>query len=193
MFALRLSAPLLFVALAAGCAHQAGPGGSAPTSQPAATQPATRAKGATAKAETRERPEDVIEACRALVQAYAVTRDRVDSAAYGTLFADDAEFVFGENRVRGPAAIVALMQERARNTVTRHLMTTAHIRPVDAEHAEGISYFVVFSEQPLPKNDRPIPSGGPRAVIEYHDKFVRVGKAWKIQRREVKLVFALRN
>ena len=198
MFVLRLTAPALIASLAAGCAHQqpsapaSGQPASAPTSAPATRSKGfTKIPGAKAKADEPKR-DDTVEACRALITAYAVTRDQVDSDAFGALFADDAEFVFGKNHVKGPAAIVALMQERAKGTTTRHLMTTAHIKSIDADHAEGVSYFVVFSEPPMKKGGQPIPSEGPRAIIEYHDKFVRKAGVWKFARREVKLVYALR-
>ena len=190
------------LALVAACANGATTPAPIPATAPAsqaaaAAQSASMAAKSAAQAAAAEAtaPSDaeIIAACRTLVEGYAIARDQVNAEAFGALFKDDAEFVFGKNRVQGTAAIVALMQERARNTLTRHLMTTTHITPVDASNAKGLSYFVVFSEAPAPKEDRPIPSAGPRAVIEYHDQFERIGDAWKIKRREVKLVYVLRD
>ncbi|MEM7674681.1 MAG: nuclear transport factor 2 family protein [Myxococcota bacterium] len=128
-------------------------------------------------------------ACRNLISAYAVARDRLDTEAYVALFAEKAEFVFGKNRVVGPAAIGALMQERAKGALTRHHMTTSHIEQLDAHHARGISYFMVFSEPAKNAQPLPMPSSGPQAVAEYHDRFVKVDGQWLFERREVKLVF----
>ena len=134
-------------------------------------------------------PSAAVTACRALVEAYAVHRDRVDSEAYGALFTDDAAFVFGPNRVQGRAAIVALMEQRARGTVSRHLMSTTHIEAVDDGEARGVSYFMVFSEPSSTPATLPVASSGPRAVIEYQDRFTRTPRGWRIAHREVRLIF----
>ena len=153
-------------------------------------KPPSTAVSAPAPAKPEAKSVDTVEACESLIAAYAISRDNRDAATYATLFADDAEFVFGQNAVKGKAAIVALMQERSRDVITRHLMTTVSVRPVDESTAEGTSYFVVFSEPPFKKkNDRPIPTSGPSAVIEYHDRFRQTDEGWKFARREVRLVY----
>ncbi len=132
---------------------------------------------------------EVITACRALVEAYAVHRDRIDSDAFGALFAADAEFVFADNQVEGRAAIIALMQERARGSLTRHLMTTVHIERTGEREAKGLSYFLVYSEPRRKDGTGPLPARSPQAVAEYEDRFVHTEEGWKIQRREVHLSF----
>ena len=130
-------------------------------------------------------------ACRALVEAYAMARDQVDVGAYAALFARGAEFVMEDTQVRGPTAIAAQMQQRARGTVTRHLMSTAHFHQEGPEKVTGLSYFIVYAEpvaEDAPSTG-PIKTPGERAVVEYHDEFVLVDGTWKFLRREVKPIF----
>lgn len=197
MFLLRILPGFLLVAV--GCAHVSPDPSAAPAAAqrpsmarlPASapsTAPIEQARAAAAAAAV-ESNQSAEAACRNLVSAYAVARDRLDTEAYVALFAEKAEFVFGKNRVVGPAAIGALMQERAKGALTRHLMTTSHIERIDDRHARGISYFMVFSEPAKNAQPLPMPSTGPQAVAEYHDRFVKIDDRWLFERREVKLVF----
>ena len=197
MFVVRFSVAVLFVAGSGCAAGQATTPTPAPVAAAAASLPASAAASLPASVPASlsapESPTAALAACRALVETYAVVRDRVDVDAFAALFTEDAEFVFGENAVRGPAAIAALMQERAKGAITRHLMTTGQFELIDEKQATGLSYFVVFSESSKNLKSLPIPSTGPRAVIEYHDRFARRDGRWKIARREVKLVFVPAN
>ena len=187
---LRPTTYLLVATLVAStaCAHGAAPAASQPASQAkAAADNHAKTMAAPAPTPAPETTDAALAACERLVQAYAVARDRVDVDAVASLFTADAEFVFQKARVTGLAAIAAMMQERAKGTITRHLMTTTDMKKVDDDTVEGISYFIVFSEPET--KDLPMASDGPRAVIEYHDRFQRTDGEWKIERREVKLVF----
>lgn len=133
-------------------------------------------------------PTQAINACRAIVEASAIARDRGDGEGYGALFTRGSEFVMGDESARGPSAIAAMMKKRARGTVTRHLLSTATFNRVSDDRITGVSYVIVFSA--LEKDEEgPLPLNGVRAVIEYHDTFVLVDDYWRLLRREVKPVF----
>ena len=128
-------------------------------------------------------------ACRALVETYAMARDRVDVATVAALFARGAELTFGDNTVRGPSAIAAQMQKRAEGTITRHLMTTSSFKQDGPDQVDGLSYFLVFEEPASNAPDRPIITRGARAVVEYRDVCTRIDDAWKITNRQVRPIF----
>jgi uncharacterized protein (TIGR02246 family) len=125
------------------------------------------------------------EAIRALWAEYGRTLDARDFAAFGRLFARDAEFVGGPgSSVRGPAAIGAFL-EKAIGT--------------NYPGSKGRNYHLYFNETIELRGDEgtAVSKGGflmtnadnTKAdfllLATYRDQFVREDGRWKFKRREV--------
>lgn len=121
------------------------------------------------------------EACRQTVLDYAYYRDRPDADGVAALFTDDATFTLGADKFVGREAIRARIQAGVQGPVFRHMMSTIKIMPVNEREARGVSYAAVYSGAAGPL---PVVVADFLALGEYHDEFVRQGKACKIRSRE---------
>ena len=119
---------------------------------------------------------------RALFADYGRTLDERDFAAFGRLFARDAEFVGGGNTgvARGPDAIAAMLQ----NAI--------------AQNAKGANLHIYSNDKIIVNGDRATATsrgafvgedetGAPRLLIyaTYEDELVREEGRWKFQRRRI--------
>lgn len=132
--------------------------------------------------EARVRRFEDIEAIRRLHNEYARCLDVRDIAAYSSLFAQDGEWLSGESRAVGRAAIFDLVTQimedlwREQDGGTVHLVGNATI-DVDGDTAIGRVIWVFMRERA---------DGGPHVYLSghYDDEYVRVGGSWLFRRRE---------
>ncbi|MDH3642136.1 MAG: nuclear transport factor 2 family protein [Gammaproteobacteria bacterium] len=131
--------------------------------------------------------DDVESACRSLVIDYAYYRDRLDADNYAAVFAKDAVLSVLGNEYSGRETIrqrLVNLLETEGKPISRHMMSTIKIIPIDANAAHGVSYVKVYVEPP--NDERPVATNGYVSVGEYHDIFTRTDDGWKIARREYK-------
>lgn len=160
---LLASCAALLAAMASGCA----------------TTPAPRPADTARLAALEDR-----EAIRQLLVDYGAALDRRDFAAFGELFAEDAEYVSGGAPVKGRAAIQAQLERVMGSNPSNlpapnfHLSLNPSIR-LDGERASAVS---------LGAYTAPDPAGGATRLVFfvwYQDELVRTGTGWKFARRVV--------
>lgn len=125
--------------------------------------------------------------CADLVIDYAHYRDNFNANAFAELFTEDGVLIIGENRWEGRDAIRARIEALDNGTTIRHHMSSIRISPVDADHATGVSYVVIYSA-PAGSNE----ITGPSLIGDYIDSYVRTEDGWKIAHRELKTTFSQR-
>lgn len=125
--------------------------------------------------------------CADLVIDYAHYRDSFNANEFANLFTEDGVLVIGENRWEGRDAIRARIEALDNGTTIRHHMSSIRISPIDADHATGVSYVVIYS---APSGTNEIT--GPSLIGDYIDSYVRTEDGWKIAHRELKTTFSQR-
>ncbi len=128
--------------------------------------------------------EDAKTACIALVVDYAHHRDNFNAESFANLFTEDGILIIGENRWEGRAAIQARIEALDNRATIRHHMSSIRISPIDADHATGISYVVIYR---APQGSPEIT--GPLMIGDYVDRYVRTEDGWKIVHRELLTTF----
>jgi len=128
------------------------------------------------------------QACRDLVLDYAYYRDRTDlaMAAQGVaeLFTDNATLTIRDNTFTGKQAIHDRIANQQQAPLTQHLMSTIRIVEQSATSATGVSYATVYIA-PRTADGSPSRVKGFAGIGEYHDRFVRTPKGWRIAERKL--------
>ncbi len=70
---------------------------------------------------------------------------------------------------------------------TRHFVTDIDFSEVLGVSATGVSYYTLYLYGG--EEDTPYPLEGPFVVGEYHEKFIKTEKGWKIKSREARIIF----
>ncbi len=141
--------------------------------------------------------------CTRLIVRYTHLIDLGRADELWELFAPDGVWEFpaaglafrGHEELRsGMAANLA-----DRTWLARHVCTNTNVSVVDADHAEGLTYFINFRHQfdhevdSAADLDRELAPIGPvRHVGEYVDRFVRTDAGWRIAHRRTRLAFSYR-
>ncbi len=134
----------------------------------------------------------LVSACTQTANSYPYSRDRLDYEAYGDLFAPDAVFdltTIGAGELVGREAIVSALKARGPAAVTRHINQVVTMEAVDAAHARGLSYVVVYA---VPADAMAAGNSAvsqPLVVAEYHDQFVWLSGRCQIERRRLEVIF----
>ena len=126
-------------------------------------------------------PDDEL-AVRNVVARVALYADGPDVDAYVNLFTPDAAWEMPGAPRRGHAEIRAGSEERRAagqigpGSNTRHVVSTVAVT-VDGDKAVADSYWQFFVDT----------ASAPRLQMmgSYHDELVRVGKEWKLARRQI--------
>jgi len=127
-------------------------------------------------------------ACERLCVDFANAVDQRDYAACINLFAEDALFEHVTGPLKGRAEILAMLEARPVDAVTRHMCTNIVIEPLDDNRARGRSSVTLFRGTAAPGAAGPIPSERP-LVAEYEDQYILVNGSWKILLRKTSLIF----
>lgn len=131
--------------------------------------------------------------CLRLVLRSIRVFDEQDWRAYASLFTEDGVFVRAnqpDEPLAGREAIRAALAARPASRLTRHLCTNIEIEVLDAEHARGFCYLLLYAGDISQRES----AAGRLAddcqrMGEYRDTFLRTGEGWRIGRREGRLVF----
>ena len=128
--------------------------------------------------------------CRKLMSLYCHHIDHQDAEGFAGLYAEDAYYkpAAAPAPILGRPAILDWIKAYPGHRLGRHLTTNEIVEVVDAEHATGSCYAVVFRDpdpQPGVLSDRVTP----RSVCEYRDEFRRTADGWRFSRREYRIDF----
>jgi hypothetical protein len=128
------------------------------------------------------------QACTDVVTRYAMAVNAWDIDAFVSLFIEDAVWYRpASGEMHGHSAIRAFMESQASvDRVLRHVNGAVHIEAADETHATGWSQTTVYES---PAGPLPARLSGPDMVVEYRDRYVRVGGDWHIERRDTTIVF----
>ena len=125
-----------------------------------------------------------------LQRRYGTLADRQDPA-FRELFAMNAVIDIPEYPpFAGIDAIMAAQaQWKASGVVMRHVCTNFVVDVVDADHATGICYVMVFHHEPSAEPSTEARPSLPVSLGEFHDIFVKRGGQWVFQSRKLLRVF----
>ena len=127
--------------------------------------------------------------CRRLMLLYCQHVDHLAPEAFANLFTEDAYYnPAAHPEMTGQAEILDWIKAYPRNRRARHCSVNQLVDVVDAENATGTSYAMVFRQED-PLEGTPSPNVAPRAIVEYHDKFRRTAKGWRIAERQYQYDF----
>jgi hypothetical protein len=129
-------------------------------------------------------------ACIRLQQRYGTLADRQDPK-FRALFTEDASIILpGSPPFAGLETIMGGQAEwKASGIVMRHVCTNFTVEVVDADHASGLCYLMVFRHEPMAETPATAPQSQPVSIGEYHDTFVRVGDKWLFKTRTLHWIF----
>lgn len=140
---------------------------------------------------------EIEHACRKVMLKSISTFDERDFAAFSGLFAHDGVFVRAnqpDEPLIGREAILAALQARPADRLTRHLCTNVEIDVVDADHAIGRCYLYLFSASTsAPEQAGGRPADSTQRLGEYLDSYVRTAEGWRIARRDGKVVMFMKT
>lgn len=128
--------------------------------------------------------------CEDLVLALGYHGDHRDPGSAVALFADDGTWVRGGVRYTGHAELAKSYQAGSRTEVRRHLHAGTRVTVTDSDHAESVTYYLAFNEDPGSEDAAPpYPLRTPFSMGEYHDSFVRTPDGWRFASRTTARVF----
>jgi hypothetical protein len=121
--------------------------------------------------------------CTRLAHRFCCLADQPDAAALASLFTPNGKFERGDLRVESRTDIEKMTASRPGGMVTRHMLTTSVVEPIDDDAAEGRHYCLVYVSGAGQSPDRPI-------VREYQDRYRLTPEGWRIESRLVLTPFA---
>ncbi|MFM9982911.1 MAG: nuclear transport factor 2 family protein [Burkholderiales bacterium] len=139
-----------------------------------------------------EQRHGIVAACERLALDFAWHVDHRNAEDVVALFAPEASFERKGEVLKGRAEIRAAQLKRPAGLVTRHVCANLRIDVLDADHARGTHYFLLYRHDHAAAGsdaEKPAPLGQPETLGEYHDEFVRTAEGWKIARRVAKAAF----
>lgn len=138
----------------------------------------------------RAREQEIELACKKTLDRYAVAVGDQNLDVFVAQFAPDAIWQRpGTPALQGRPAIRAFMERPDLPKLVRHLNGSALIDVLDADHAVGVSYTSVFNGRSDHRGGVAV-TQGPDYIVEYRDRFTRVGEDWLIARRDTAIIFA---
>ncbi len=130
-------------------------------------------------------------ACARLVLWSIRAFDEKEWMVYAQLFTEDGVFVRAnqpDEPLVGREAIRDALAARPAGRLTRHLCTNIEVDVIDAEHARGFCYLLLYAgDASQPESPAGRPADDVQRVGEYRDTFVRTQEGWRISRREGRL------
>jgi ketosteroid isomerase-like protein len=129
-------------------------------------------------------------ACTRLIVDYCHFVDNGEAARVADQFTGDGVWLSGEENLKGQAAIRRRFEQRQAmvERMSRHVCTNIKLDVIDADHAEGVTYLILFRHDGEPRR-RFSPTAAPEMIGEYRDRFARTAEGWRFQRRELVVSF----
>jgi len=126
-------------------------------------------------------------ACVRLGVAFA---NHIDARRYAQvldLFTEDGVLDRMGAVTTGRAALAAFLEARPAGVETRHVCTNFLVEPESADEARGASYALFFQGSRAGPDDAVATMAGLPAVVEYHDRFARTARGWRIRERVIRM------
>ncbi len=120
--------------------------------------------------------------CVQTLQEFYLYLDEKRYHELAQLFAEDGVWVRMKKELVGPAAILEAMTERE-SWKTAHVVSNIMIDVVDDCNVETSQYVTLYRHEGQRGEKGPVPMTPPRAILHHRDKMVRIGAAWKFQRK----------
>lgn len=120
--------------------------------------------------------------CRMVLFAFAWGLDSSDAEAAANAFCEDGVWEREGRSLQGRDRIRESVAARPAGLLTRHMLTNTVINVVDADNAEGRSYYLVFRHT-APDDDaekRPRLLEGVKRAGDYVTRFRRTPEGWRI-------------
>jgi ketosteroid isomerase-like protein len=140
---------------------------------------------------------EIEHACQKVMLKSISTFDDRDFAGFAALFAHDGVFVRANQPTEplvGQDAILAALNARPADRLTRHLCTNIEIDVIDADHAIGRCYLYLFSaSSSAPEQVGGRPADSTQRLGEYLDRYARTPEGWRIARRDGKVVMFMKT
>lgn len=130
---------------------------------------------------------DCLRDCERLVIGSYSLMDLGDYAGCAALFAEDAVWVRGGKPVSGRDAILASLNRRPADQITRHIISNIMIQQTAADAAEATAVFVPLRGTAGPSGFAPGPQFNMIGDLAY--RFVKREGAWQILHLQPKPVF----
>jgi len=129
--------------------------------------------------------------CMRLQNLYCLHADRCDVEGFVSLFAPDGSVEVPEAPAFvGSTAIRAAMQALADTGIAnKHLASNHVVDALDATHARGSCYLVVYASAAAPDQRGMRPLEQPSTVGHYDDTFVLTDTGWKFKSRVLTRTF----
>jgi ketosteroid isomerase-like protein len=129
-------------------------------------------------------------ACTQLIIDYCHFVDHGQAAKLADQFTEDGVWAWGEAIMDGQDAIRRGFEKRQAVTerMSRHVCTNLKLEVIDADHAEGVTYLILFRHDGEPGRATS-PACVPDMVGEYRDRFTRTADGWRFQHRELVINF----
>jgi hypothetical protein len=126
-------------------------------------------------------------ACRRLVTLFAHHLDHRRFGEVAALFAEDGVWHRRGESMRGPAQILAFLEQRAATVVERHVMTGTLVEQLSDTTCAAASYVTILRTDHAVDDVPTI--RGPVVFGEFHDKFRLTDDGWRFSYRSSKAVF----
>ena len=130
--------------------------------------------------------------CERLSIAYARYVDFGEYDKFVDLFAPDGMLNVTGKPVKGHEKLTKAMSMRPDSLRSRHVLTNIHIKVIDEDTAEGISYLTLYrhvGDEQTGKDEEPREISGPAGIGHYSDTFVRTDKGWRFASRILHFAF----
>ncbi len=126
-------------------------------------------------------------ACLDLINRYAIAVNAQDTAGFVGCFMEDAVWKRPGSEMHGRAEMARFFDrpDLPKNVV--HVNGTAIVDVIDADNATGHSFTTVYNGHG--PHDQVAPMQGPDYIVEYRDRYRRVGDKWQIARRDTNIRF----
>jgi hypothetical protein len=119
---------------------------------------------------------------------FAYYMDTGDFESMIGLFTPDAVFDRAGNVHHGHDELRQGMRERPKAT-TRHLLTNFHFTNVGPDSAEAVVCSMVYHGPPSENGEPVVYATDNGRVMEFHDKYIKTPKGWRISERVARAVF----
>lgn len=122
-------------------------------------------------------------ACARLTAAFTILVDHHRYDEMGELFTEDCAFERPGVSLTSRTDLVAFMNQRSRDQMTRHACTPPLVEEIAEGEARSICYLVFYQGER--REDGSAKLGGVAALAEYHDVILRTARGWRIAKRQV--------
>lgn len=140
---------------------------------------------------TEAEREAIKRACEEVNIAYARHVDFREMDALIDTFTVDCELEAMGQKMNGHKGLIKFMEDRPASRKSLHVLTNIWVNVLDADRAEGKTYFLNFRNDAVASG--PAPHTTPVMVGYMDDNYARTPGGWKFSRRRIEIMFMNTN